>query len=128
MTTATTDQDFADAVARGISLRELSDRFGVSTRSIYRWKRRLAPSAPSLPRQPPSANKERARALLAEGMLPSWITEETGLGPRAVTRIGKEIEGHTANLAEWRSAWGAMRKHPELVALHNELKPKKVAR
>lgn len=70
----------------------------------------------------PSLEKiERARALLEEGMIATWVAEDTGLHYTTVLAIGRTIPARNQMTREWKLIWQQIRKNDLLYALHTEI-------
>jgi hypothetical protein len=62
----------------------------------------------------------RIEQLRTEGVLSTWIREETG---RSLSVIGRVCQNSQAE-AEWHAVWPKIRSNPALLALHREFSPK----
>lgn len=74
---------------------------------------------PILP--PPQA--ERARLLLEEGMLATWVADDLGVTRATVYPIAITIPDRAQHVLAWQQVWAQIRRNPDLVALHREFNP-----
>lgn len=65
----------------------------------------------------------RARELLADGQLATWVGEEVGLSRSTMMAITKGVPGRAEHVLAWQQVWAQIRRNPTLVALHREFNP-----
>jgi hypothetical protein len=96
----------------------LASRFGVSKRTIERALRGICQGRKSVPVDP-----DAALALLAEGMPANWASETLGVSYEALRPIARTIPDHDEAVREWKRAWSAIKRNPELLDLHEQFAP-----
>lgn len=114
----------AELLSEGLSVNDvaaIAQALRVSKRSVGRGLVRHGYREPRPAGRVIGDEMERVRILAAEGMLPTWIGEDVGRSP---SRISKVLGPMPERNAEWRSVWQQIRRNPELLKLHNELRPK----
>ncbi|WP_323985913.1 hypothetical protein [Microbacterium plantarum] len=73
-------------------------------------------------RQLTEQQRERVVALRTEGLPARWIAEDLGTTENTVTNV---CQARPEEVAEWRSVFQYIRRHPELFKLHTEIAPKR---
>lgn len=80
------EERFRALDGEGRSLREIAAAFGVSTKSVSRWRSRLGltKEPPAVPR--PQSDRDRAAALLDDGCSFSEAARSLGVAPTTIAR------------------------------------------
>jgi len=68
---------------------------------------------------------ERAKTLLSDGQLATWVGEDVGLSRTSVYLIAKEIPDREEHVLAWQQVWAQIRRNPVLLELHREFNPKR---
>lgn len=103
--------------ARGLSYPQLAAQLGVSTKTVWRARRR-AKLIGSRVRPVTTEERARVKLLASERMPATWIAEDVG---RGVSWVRAQVRGGPDS--DWSSAWHQIRQNPTLLALHREFAP-----
>lgn len=105
---------------RKVPVSKIAMELNRPARSINRVRTRLGLSGEKSPLYTP-AEVERIKALRADGMISTWVAEEIGRGRETIARKYPMPPGCKE---EWSRTWQAIRRSPEMLALHHEFSPR----
>lgn len=114
-----TREDLKAAINEGLGSRALAARFGVTTRTITRWRKMHGLSGQAPPVPMPPEKRERALVLLREGMPATWIAEDLNVNTETIREMGRKLGAPRQEaVTEWQRTWIRIRNNTVLFQLH----------